>query len=95
MEAVILPIFNLKSGRLSLKGSINVSIFSPCEYTLKKEALPYQLSKSSLFELFSKKILAWFSFFKIIGCKNDNTLDAVIIKTIREQAKNKNYSFSK
>jgi hypothetical protein len=27
--------------------------------------------------------------------KNDNTLDAVMIKTIREQAKNKNYSFSK
>jgi Mg-chelatase subunit ChlD len=27
--------------------------------------------------------------------KNDNTLDAVMIKTIREQAKQKNYSFSK
>lgn len=32
---------------------------------------------------------------KMLENKNDNTLDAVMIKTIREQAKNKNYSFSK
>ena len=32
---------------------------------------------------------------KMLENKNDNTLDAVIIKTIREQAKQKNYSFSK
>ncbi|MEO8232005.1 MAG: vWA domain-containing protein [Ignavibacteriota bacterium] len=32
---------------------------------------------------------------KILENKNDNTLDAVMIKTIREQAKQKNYSFSK
>ena len=31
----------------------------------------------------------------MIENKTDNTLDAVMIKTIREQAKNKNYSFSK
>ncbi len=32
---------------------------------------------------------------KLLENKNDNTLDAVIIKTIREQAKQKNYSFGK
>lgn len=32
---------------------------------------------------------------KLLENKNDNTLDAVMIKTIREQAKQKNYSFSK
>ena len=32
---------------------------------------------------------------KMLENKNDNTLDAVMIKTIREQAKNKNYSFGK
>jgi hypothetical protein len=32
---------------------------------------------------------------KMLENKNDNTLDAVMIKTIREQAKNKNYSSSK
>jgi hypothetical protein len=32
---------------------------------------------------------------KMLENKNENTLDAVMIKTIREQAKNKNYSFSK
>jgi hypothetical protein len=32
---------------------------------------------------------------KLLENKNDNTLDAVMIKTIREQAKHKNYSFSK
>jgi hypothetical protein len=32
---------------------------------------------------------------KMLENKNDNTLDAVMIKTIHEQAKNKNYSFSK
>jgi hypothetical protein len=32
---------------------------------------------------------------KMLENKNDNTLDAVMIKTIREQAKQKNYSFSK
>ena len=30
---------------------------------------------------------------KMLENKNENTLDAVMIKTIREQAKNKNYSF--
>ena len=32
---------------------------------------------------------------KMLENKNENTLDAVMIKTIREQAKNKNYSFGK
>jgi cell division protein FtsB len=32
---------------------------------------------------------------KMLENKNDNTLDAVMIKTIREQAKQKNYSFGK
>jgi hypothetical protein len=32
---------------------------------------------------------------KLLDNNNDNTLDAVMIKTIREQAKQKNYSFSK
>ena len=32
---------------------------------------------------------------KMLKNKNDNTLDAVMIKTIREQAKQKNYTFSK
>lgn len=32
---------------------------------------------------------------KMLENKNENTLDAVMIKTIREQAKQKNYSFSK
>lgn len=32
---------------------------------------------------------------KMLENKNDNTLDAVMIKTIREQAKQKNYSFEK
>ncbi len=32
---------------------------------------------------------------KMLENKNNNTLDAVMIKTIREQAKQKNYSFSK
>jgi len=32
---------------------------------------------------------------KMLENKNDNTLDAVMIKTIREQAKQKNYSFRK
>lgn len=32
---------------------------------------------------------------KMLENKNDNTLDAVMIKTIREQAKQKNFSFSK
>ncbi len=32
---------------------------------------------------------------KMLENKNDNTLDAVMIKTIREQAKNMNYSFGK
>lgn len=32
---------------------------------------------------------------KMLESKNDNTLDAVMIKTIREQAKQRNYSFSK
>lgn len=32
---------------------------------------------------------------KLLENKNDNTLDAVMIKTIREQAKQKNYLFSK
>ena len=32
---------------------------------------------------------------KMLENKNDNTLDAVMIKAIREQAKEKNYSFSK
>ena len=32
---------------------------------------------------------------KMLENKNDNTLDAVMINTIREQAKQKNYSFSK
>lgn len=32
---------------------------------------------------------------KMLDNKNTNTLDAVMIKTIREQAKQKNYSFSK
>ena len=32
---------------------------------------------------------------KMLENKNDNTLDAVMIKTIREQAKQKDYSFSK
>ena len=30
---------------------------------------------------------------KMLENKNDNTLDAVMIKTIREQAKQKNYKF--
>lgn len=32
---------------------------------------------------------------KMLENKNDNTLDAVMIKTIREQAKNKNYKFDR
>jgi len=32
---------------------------------------------------------------KMLENKNDNTLDAVMIKTIREQAKQKNYFFDK
>lgn len=32
---------------------------------------------------------------KMLEIKNENTLDAVMIKTIREQARQKNYSFSK
>jgi cell division protein FtsB len=32
---------------------------------------------------------------KMLDNKNTNTLDGVMIKTIREQAKQKNYSFSK
>ena len=30
---------------------------------------------------------------RMLENKNDNTLDAVMIKTIREQAKQKNYKF--